>query len=86
MDLRISGKLYICSCMGIGRDDIFKTIEKSHGPWDLDRLIELTGASEGCGTCINQLYACFEEALAQAQSHREIEERSGQGFLSFEDK
>ena len=74
---------YICSCMSVSRADIFKAV--AQGAKNLDQLVELTGANEGCGTCTNELYACLNEALAACrtrQAHQKARLK-GQKFFPF---
>ena len=69
---------YICCCMGIKRADIFRAVDQ--GARDLDKLIEITGANEGCGTCINELYACLEQALSTYYARQEESSQAQQLF------
>ena len=66
--------------MGVKRSDIFKAADQ--GVKNLDQLIEATGANEGCGTCINELYACLEQALSTRHA-REEERSQAQRLLPF---
>ena len=69
--------------MGVSREDIFKAVERTGTARDLDRLVEITGASEGCGTCINELYACFQEALSRIPLSKRKDLKKGQASLPF---
>ncbi len=72
----------ICHCMGVSRQDIFTAVDK--GSCSIDQLADCTEATLGCGTCVNEVFACMKEALATFAARKEAQS-CGQKIFPFID-
>ena len=65
----VKQKLAICKCMGVSEQVVYKMISKQN--CDLDQLIDLTGASTVCGTCINDLVECIQKVRQKRDKYEQ---------------
>lgn len=67
----------LCRCHAVSAHDILQQARR--GVRDFERLADRTGASTGCGTCVNRTAACFRAAVEFARAERE-----GQALLPLD--
>ena len=60
----------VCVCMCVSCEAIIAAVD--NGARNIDQVAASTGATEGCGLCVNQVHECIQYALTTEIARRDV--------------